>query len=96
MDSKLEFENVTPIAIDTNASGLFLLMSDRLDELSRLRESVTKNLSLIKNKKQIMVIDSGEQSLSQPFILSSDQNMLMWAKVLKKCQDLYVIMWRQG
>ncbi|MED4940568.1 type VII secretion protein EssC [Heyndrickxia coagulans] len=61
----LEFENVTPIAIDTNASGPFLLMSDRLDELSRLRESVTKNLSLVKNKKQIMVIDSGEQSLSR-------------------------------
>ena len=60
----LEFEEVQPVAFDPIQQGHLIVVSDRQDGLDRMKQSLAKNVSLLSDDYQTMLIDTADQQLS--------------------------------
>ncbi|MCK0473460.1 type VII secretion protein EssC [Halalkalibacter sp. APA_J-10(15)] len=61
----LEFEEVQPLAFAPNKFGQFIVVSDRKDGLRRMNQSILKNMMLLKDDYQLMLLDTSDKELSE-------------------------------
>ncbi|WP_066074081.1 type VII secretion protein EssC [Neobacillus soli] len=61
----VEFEEVLPIAFNTKGNGPLIVVSDRGDGLHRLQVAIAKNLTLVSEHYQTMILDTNEQILAK-------------------------------
>ncbi|MFP7493394.1 type VII secretion protein EssC [Terribacillus saccharophilus] len=59
----LDFEEVLPVAFNPSQHGHLTVVSDRKDGLVRMMKSVAKNISLLKDTHQTLIIDTGDKEL---------------------------------
>ncbi|WP_449354459.1 type VII secretion protein EssC [Virgibacillus natechei] len=60
----LEFEEVTPLAFDPVNFGFLTVVSDRKDGLDQLTNAVAKNITMLDETYQTMLIDTSDQALA--------------------------------
>src|SRR5699024_1424661 len=60
----LEFEEVTPLAFDPVKSGFLTVVSDRKDGLDKLTNALAKNMTMLQESYQTMIIDIVDKALS--------------------------------
>ncbi|MGY0691178.1 type VII secretion protein EssC [Virgibacillus sp. FSP13] len=61
----LEFENVSPLAFNPEEHDYLTVVSDRKDGLEKLQHAMAKNISLLSDSYQTMVIDTNNQKLAE-------------------------------
>ncbi|QKY69802.1 type VII secretion protein EssC [Lentibacillus sp. CBA3610] len=60
----LEFEEVTPLAFDPIKSGFLTVVSDRKDGLDKLTSALAKNMTMLQEPYQTMIIDTADKALA--------------------------------
>lgn len=60
----LDFEEVLPVAFQPEAHRHLTVVSDRKDGLERMHRALAKNMTLLPDSYQTMIIDASEQNLS--------------------------------
>lgn len=61
----LEFENVLPLSYNPEEHGHLTVVSDRKDSLERLRHGLAKNISMLSESYQTMVVDKADKKLAE-------------------------------
>lgn len=62
----LDYENVTPFAMNITETGSLLVVSDRSDRLDVVRGALARNITLMREHYQTMIIDTSEKKLAEP------------------------------
>ncbi len=61
----LEFENVSPLAFNPEEHDYLTVVSDRKDGLEKLQHAMAKNISLLSDSYQTMIIDTNNKKLAE-------------------------------
>ena len=60
----LDFEEVEPLSFDFEKFGHLIALGDRLDRVEKVRVALAKNMTLLTESYQTMLLDSSEQKLA--------------------------------